>query len=185
VSETTVHFRLTPESLRNLERGPEVFREEIIVSMGNIARHIQTQVRMIIQRDDIIFTRFLFNSIDQWVETAGSIITALVGSAAEYAPYQEFGTTPHFVPFNVAPSLYDEARVKWEWTVPKGQSMYQEDNKGRMWLVPPGGGKPAWGLMVTGQKQPFLWPGFQESLEFAELQLREACRRASARLEVV
>lgn len=144
------------------------------------------------------------------IEATGADIGVVVGTNVDYARYKEYGTIPHFVPFSMAPSLYIEARDDWHWTVPpakKGRELaakgpgkavsegpgglkqitghnktYLSASANKLWLCPKVGGKPTWGVFVSGKKEPFMWPGWEQSVEFCRARLLQAAQTAADRI---
>jgi hypothetical protein len=138
----------------------------------------------------------------------GLMIEGFVGTNLDYAKYPEFGTIPHFVPFHMAKSLYNEAIGDWGWIpVTKGASQrlnaqpdkavrtehglklvtgrsrtYVAIDTQKLWAKPHAAARPTWGLWVSGRKRPYLYPGWSESVEFITNRLTEGGQRAAARL---
>jgi phage gpG-like protein len=193
-----------------IDRVKEIFEEELQAACTDIGEHVQGRVQRKIEKDKIWYTGNLLNSIT-WslIEETASVIGVVVGTNVAYAKYQEYGTVPHFVPFHMAKTLYDQAVSDWGWikvtpgvsarlnagpgkAVTKGpgdmytitgkHQTYLTKNPERLWLKPYPDARPVWGVTVSGNKQPFLWPGWEESVEFCERRLNEACERASARI---
>lgn len=193
----------------------EIFEEELRAACVDIGEHVQGRVQGIIEKDKIWYTGTLLNSIT-WslIEETAAAIGVAVGTNVNYAKYQEYGTVPHFVPFHLAKTLYDQAVSDWGWIKvdmrtkagrelsarpagkavsqgPGGYAMitgkhqtYLTKHPERLWLRPAPNARPMWGVTVSGNKQPFLWPGWEESVEYCERRLNEACERAAARLRM-
>ncbi len=92
------------------------------------------------------------------------VMRIAVIAESDYAVYVEFGFQGHFVPFNIAPSLYREALSRWGWRPPSPQETPKNAKPGRMWLVPRGRKHAVWGVKVSGKARPFLRP----AIEFLE-----------------
>ena len=56
------------------------------------------------------------------------------------------------------------------------------DPDDKLWAKPYPDAKPVWGIFVSGRKQPFMYPGWIESLDFITQRLEEGGQRAAARL---
>jgi hypothetical protein len=170
----------------------ELFRQLLAAELGEAARDIgpmvQERIKARIEEDDIVNEGHLLNSITYATELAESVLRVLVGTNVPYAVYQEYGTVPHFVPFGDIPSggdgksLYNQAKHEWGWVDPPGRTAYEKDDRGRVWLCPEPDAKPTWGVFVSGRAQPFVFPGWQESVELIEARLRLACSKAAERL---
>ncbi len=188
----------------------EIFRDELMRACDDIGDHVAGGVKRIIIEEQIRYTSTLLESIT-WslFEETATIVGVAVGTNIDYAKYVEFGTVPHFVPFHIAKTLYDQAQADWGWTpvektttarlnavksalVRKGpggmftitgkHQTYLTKHPERLWLRPAPGARPVWGVTVSGEAQPFLWPGWEQSLAYCEKRLNEACERAAARL---
>ena len=133
-----------------------------------------------------------------------------VGTNLIYAKFQELGTVPHFVPFSMAPSLEVQARKEWGWlpvTKTQGRQLnakgpgkavsegpggfkqikgksrtYLTMKTDKIWLRPKPGGKPVWGVRVSGRAQPFIYPAWEMSVEWCEARLLTAAQRAGERI---
>jgi len=204
--EIPVVFEVT-----NIEFGPieEIFTEELRAAVGDCILHVQERVKSIIDKEDIYNEGHLVNSIASAMSMSTSPIEGTVGTNLKYARYVEDGTIPHFVPFHMAKSLYNQAKGDWGWVEPppkkraelnarpnkavrkeggfylvtgRHQTYAYEKHPERLWLCPAPGARPAWGVFVSGKAQPFMWPGWQQSLEYIEGRLLEACQRAAARV---
>ncbi|MBN1632229.1 MAG: HK97 gp10 family phage protein [Thermoleophilia bacterium] len=187
-----------------------IFREELTEACRDIGLHVSERVKRIITEEKIWYTGTLLNSIT-WslIEQTAVTIGVAMGTSVEYAKYQEYGTVPHFVPFHMAKTLYDQALYDWGWLPvtpklsarlnaapskavregPGGMSIitgkrqsYLTKHPERLWLRPAPGARPVWGVVVSGEKQPFLYPGWEQSLAWVERRLLGACDRASARI---
>ncbi|MBN1320741.1 MAG: HK97 gp10 family phage protein [Thermoleophilia bacterium] len=198
----------------------QIFREEFAEACQEIGLHVSERVKRIIIEEKIWYTGTLLNSIT-WslIEQTSVSIGVAVGTNLEYAKYQEYGTVPHFVPFHLAKTLYDQAQSDWGWLpVTKGTRAYRQaeaqptpgrgrtqsglltittrrfgpkrTNKTyvvdkypeRLWLKPHPNARPVWGVVVSGNKQPFLWPGWEQSVAWVERRLLRACERAAERI---
>ncbi|MHB8867435.1 MAG: hypothetical protein ACYC8U_01240 [Thermoleophilia bacterium] len=170
---------VTPQAM---ERLLAVFREEYALAGDDIGQHVQSRVQDIIEgAHDMVNEGALLGSIT-WVSAMiGSVLQVLVGTNVPYGKYKEYGTIPHFVPFHIAKSLYNQAKNQWGWVDPPGRSAYEADEKGRVWLAPAPGAKPTWGVFVSGERKPFLFPGWVASIEYIETRMQEAGQRAAAR----
>jgi len=205
-----VPFRLEvrPKDPGGLARAREVFQEEMRAAVKDCILHVQERVKTIIEDKDIVSEGHLVNSIALAMGIEGGLIVGQVGTNLSYARFQEFGTVPHFVPFHLAKSLYNQATRDWGWipvdkatkarlnrlgesrvtttkngqrTVPgRKQTYLNPDNK--IWAKPYPDAKPVWGVFVSGRKQPFMYPGWIESLDFITRRLEEGGQRAAARL---
>ncbi len=169
----------TPQAM---ERLLAFFREEYALAGDDIGQHVQSRVQDIIENThDMVSEGTLLNSITWASAMIGSVLQVLVGTNLPYAKYKEFGTIPHFVPFHMAKSLYNQAKNQWGWVDPPGRSAYEADEKGRVWLAPAAGARPTWGVFVTGERKPFLFPGWVASIEYIETRMQDASNRAVAR----
>ncbi len=216
--EIPVHLALRPANPEALKMVQQVFLEEFTAACQDIGLHVAERIKQNMRQQGkgqgLWNTGALINSIT-WSLIAATVtsIGVSVGTNLTYGKYKEFGTEPHFVPFHMAKSLYDEA-VGWGWkkvnkktkkyaalqAKPAGKAVSEgpagmklitgkhktylstPEHAERLWLTPPGGGKPAWGLFVSGEKQPFMFPGWIQSLEWVENRLVLAGNRAGARL---
>ncbi len=207
--QIALSFEVTRVDTSGLASAVAIFREELETACEDIGLHVQERVKGIITTEGIRYTSALLDSItwSLFVETA-SIIGVAVGTNLSYALYQEFGTVPHFVPFHMAKTLYDQAISDWGYIKvdpnesgrlnatpgkavskgPGGMSIitgkhqsYLTKHPDRLWLRSEPGGRPLWGVVVSGHKQPFLFPGWEQSVEYAEKRLTEACQQAAAR----
>ncbi|MBN1629915.1 MAG: HK97 gp10 family phage protein [Thermoleophilia bacterium] len=187
-----------------------VFQEELQAACIDIGDHVSGRVKRIIEEEEIRYTSTLMNSIT-WslIEETVNAIGVAVGTNILYAKYVEYGTVPHFVPFHLAKTLYDQAVADWGWlkvdtstsadlnarpsnkvrrtrggmfTITGKHQTYLTRHPERLWLQPGPGAKPVWGVVVSGRAQPFLWPGWEASLEYCEHRLNEAVERTAARL---
>jgi len=199
-----------PIDRAGLDRVAAVFVQELEAACRDIGEHVQGRIQRIIIDEKIWYTGTLLNSIT-WslIQETAAAIGVAVGTDVAYAKYQEFGTVPHFVPFHLAKTLYDQAVYDWGWlkvepqtsaalNARPGQAVrqgpagmflvtgkrqtYLTKHPERLWLKPYPDAKPVWGLVVSGAPQPFLYPGWEQSLEFVEERLLEACRRAAERV---
>ncbi|MCL5942750.1 MAG: hypothetical protein M1325_04410 [Actinobacteria bacterium] len=170
----------TPQAM---EQALAAFREEFALAGDDIGQHVQSRVQAIIEDQEMVNEGTLLGSITWAKAMIGSVLEVLVGTNVPYAKYKEFGTVPHFVPFHIAKSLYNQAKHEWGWVDPPGRAAYEQDSKGRVWLAPAPGAKPTWGVFVTGMRKPFLFPGWQASLDYIETRLKEAGRRAIERIQ--
>ncbi|MBN1631704.1 MAG: HK97 gp10 family phage protein [Thermoleophilia bacterium] len=185
-----------------------VFQEELRAACEDIGLHVSERIKRNMEKNHKIwYTGTLMNSIT-WslIDATASVIGVAVGTNVTYAPYVEYGTVPHFVPFHLAKTLYDQAVSDWKWikvdsgsvnarpskAVKKGpggffiitgkHQTYLTKHPERLWLKRDADAKPVWGVVVSGRKQPFLWPGWEESLEWVEDRLNEAVERTATRL---
>ena len=112
-----IPFRLDvrPKDPDGLARAQEVFLEEMRAAVSDCVLHVQERVKRIIEDDDIINEGHLVNSIALAMGIEGGVIVGQVGTNLTYAKFQEFGTVPHFVPFHLAKSLYNQAIGDWGW----------------------------------------------------------------------
>lgn len=168
----------------------EIIHEELDSAARDVGRHVVEQIKDVIDKEDIYNEGTLYQSITHSVRDENSVIAVLVGTALAYARYVEYGTIPHFVPFHIAKSLYNQAKNEWGWQDapvgryfdPRGKlQTYKLKDQQRMYLIPPGG-RPVWGVFVSGEAQPFMWPGWEASLDFIEERLRRAGQTASERI---
>ena len=193
-----------------MQQGLTIFREEMLLALQDIGLHVSERVKGIITGDGVWYTGTLLNSItwSLFMETA-AVLGVIVGTNVTYAKYQEYGTIPHFVPFHMAKSLYDQAISDWGYIkvtpkvstrlnaspgkgVSKGPGGYSQitgkhqtyltKHPERLWLQSKPGGKPLWGVVVSGKKQPFVYPGWEQSVPYAERRLLEAAQRAATRI---
>lgn len=204
-----IPFRLNvrakhPEAL---DRAPDVFLEEMRDAVSDCVLHVQEQVKYVIEDKDIVNEGHLVNSIAMAMGYRDGVIEGHVGTNLTYAKFQEFGTVPHFVPFHLAKSLYNQAIGDWGWIpVSKSESrklnaaggMNRRAKNGlriitgrrqtyltaddKLWAKPAPDAKPVWGLVVSGRKQPFMYPGWAESLEYITKRLEEGGQLAADRL---
>lgn len=218
----TVQITLDTSALRDFAASEvqAVFQEELRAASTDIGAHVSERVQGIIIEKGIRYTSELLGSIT-WslIEETAGVLGVAVGTNVLYGKYQEYGTVPHFVPFHLAKTLYDQAISDWGWIkVDRRTKAYREaeaepspgrgrtqnglltittrrfgpkrTNKTyvvdkypeRLWLKPGPDARPAWGVVVSGKKQPFLWPGWEASVEYCEDRLNEAVERAAARL---
>ena len=205
-----VPFRLDirPKDPDGLARAQAVFLEEMREAVSDCVLHVQEQVKRIIEDDDIVNEGHLINSIALAMGITEGVIVGRVGTNLTYAKFQEFGTVPHFVPFHLAKSLYNQATRDWGWipvskeesrrlnaaTDPRmrttknglraltGRRQTYLDPDDKLWAKPYPDAKPVWGIFVSGRKQPFMYPGWIESLDFITRRLEEGGQRAAARL---
>ena len=153
---------------------------ELGKAMVDIATQAKENIKDVIETEDIWNTGELYNSIDYVVEGEETLLQqAFIGTALTYAKYQEFGTVPHFVPFHIAKSLYNQAQHEWGWSTPdvKTLASLMASRPGFLWLIPPGAERPMWGVMVSGQAQPFMGPGLDMTNAYAGERLKEIITR--------
>ncbi|MBN1630474.1 MAG: HK97 gp10 family phage protein [Thermoleophilia bacterium] len=185
-----------------------IFREELTEACRDIGLHVSERVKRIIVEDKIWYTGTLLNSIT-WslIEETAATIGVAVGTNVEYARWVEYGTVPHFVPFHMAKTLYDQALHQWGWIVPKARNVpvtrpskavsagpggytmitgkhqtYLTKHPERLWLQKDAKSRPAWGVFVSGEPQPFFWPGWEQSVAWVERRLLRACDTAAQRI---
>ena len=204
-----VTLQLTGVKGGGIDQAPTIFAEEFRLACTDIGLRVSEAAKEIARGH--VNTGMLLNSITFALIAAGaSAIGVTVGTNVEYARYREFGTIPHFVPFSMAPSLYIEAQKEWGWTKPPAKmgralaaqspgkavsegpggmkqiqgrtKTYLSANADRLWLCPKPGGKPVWGIMVSGKATPFMWPAWEENLAWAEARLMQAAQRAANRI---
>jgi len=205
-----VPFRLEvrPKDPDGLARAQEVFQEEMKEAVSDCVLHVQEQVKKIIEVKDIINEGHLINSIALALGFDGGVIVGRVGTNLTYAKFQEFGTVPHFVPFHLAKSLYNQAVGDWGWIpvsksesrslnaaadprvtttkngrrIVTGRHQTYLDPGDKLWAKPYPDAKPVWGIVVSGRRQPFMYPGWIESLDFITRRLAQGGQRAAERL---
>ena len=222
MSEVTfdLHMTITPESLARIDEYLRLIDEELERALNDIGAHLVEAIKGVIKQKDILNTGDLFSSIAYIIDevpglsTGGSGGSLVAGTNKEYGRYVELGTSPHFVPFHMALSLYNQAQGQWGWlpvtrkagarlntemnakpskaiqvdadglvkVTGRRQTYYLDKHPERLWLRPAPGAKPTWGVFVSGEKQPFIYPGFEESVAWIEERLNEAPQRALARL---
>ena len=164
-----------------------VFQEEFNAAARDIGAHVQEEVQSgILNMADeaLVDTGHLLNSITFAAELIGTLVQVIVGTNVPYAKYQEYGTRPHWVPFHLAPSLYKELRRKWGWEYPTEEEAAGLD-PGRLWLKKTKDSRPMWGCFVSGEAQPFLWPGWERSVAFIEARLTLAGQRVAQRINTM
>lgn len=205
-----IAIRVRPVAAGSTRAAIEIFREELMAACDDIGKHVEGRVKQIINEEGIRYTSHLLESITYSIfqETA-TIVGVTVGTNINYAKYQELGTVPHFVPFHLAKTLYDQAQNDWGWlpvdrnesralsakpspkvkpgpggffTITGRKQTYLTKHPERLWLRPHPDARPVWGVVVSGEAQPFLYPGWERSVAYAEERLHEACARANARL---
>jgi hypothetical protein len=214
MSETVripIHIRVFPADAAAMAKAQQIFLEELRSAAEDCVLHVQERVKLNIEKDNLVYTSHLLNSIATAVVLNGLLINGYVGTNLNYAKYPEFGTVPHFVPFNLAPSLYEEMQRKFGWVKPdmrkavnralKSQPPGKAVSEGpgglnqitgkkqtylvgdatKLWLQPNKDARPVWGLFVSGRKRPYLFPGWEQSLPFITNRLQEGCRRAADR----
>jgi hypothetical protein len=203
-----IRLLVRPKDPEGLARAADVLTEEMRAAVSDCVLHVQERVKKIIEVKDIINEGHLINSIASAMGFDAGVIVGQVGTNLTYAKYQEFGTIPHFVPFHLAKSLYNQAIGDWGWIpvdkteskrlnavadprvqsigrgmrVVTGRRQTYLNPDGKIWAKPYEDAKPVWGIFVTGRKQPFMYPGWIESLAFITERLAEGGRRAAERL---
>jgi len=206
--EIPMRFELRPVNPQGLAQVQQILLEEMRAAMSDCLLHVQERIKGLILEDDLVYTSHLVNSITMAMGVGESVITGTVGTNVDYAKYQEFGTVPHFVPFNLAPSLYEEMQRKWGWVKPgvsaskalkganpaakegphgmstiKGKhATYLTAHPDRLYLQHDRDSRPIWGVMVSGRKRPFMFPGWEQSIEFIEQRLRQGAQQAANRI---
>lgn len=206
--EIPLRLEVKPRDPEGLARAADVFLEEMREAVSDCILHVQERVKNIIEVKDIVNEGHLVNSIAMALGIEGAVIVGQVGTNLMYAKFQEFGTVPHFVPFHLAKSLYNQAIGDWGWipvdkseskrlnAVPDprvknigrglravtGRKQTYLNPDGKVWAKPYEDAKPVWGIVVSGRKQPFMYPGWIESVEFITDRLTEGGRRAAERL---
>jgi len=206
--EIPLRLEVKPRDPEGLARAADVFLEEMREAVSDCILHVQERVKNIIEVKDIVNEGHLVNSIAMALGIEGAVIVGQVGTNLMYAKFQEFGTVPHFVPFHLAKSLYNQAIGDWGWIpvdkseskrlnavpdprvknigrglrVVTGRRQTYLNPDGKIWAKPYEDAKPVWGIFVTGRKQPFMYPGWIESLAFITERLAEGGRRAAERL---
>ena len=206
-----VTLQLTGVSGGGIDQAQAIFADEFRVACQDIGLRVSEAVKERImgpgQGHGLWNTGMLLNSIT-WslIEASGSAVGVVVGTNVEYARYKEFGTIPHFVPFHMAKSLYDEAKGDWGWlpvtkkasaglnsaaapgvqthasglkTVTGRHRTYALSGTDRLWLKPGPDAKPVWGVFVSGKAVPFMWPGWEASIAYCEERLMQAAQRAA------
>lgn len=104
----------------------------------------------------------LANSINHDVRQTMFGVVGAVGTNVTYAPFQEFGTKRHFVPFSVAPDLLDWLRRKAKITpMSVGGGRYDLYIRGTNTLIR----RAAKGIFVSGEAQPYLTPAFEKHID--------------------
>lgn len=195
-----------------MEKIQRIILAELDDGVRDCVLHVQERVKWIIEnREQLVNEGHLINSITNAKQLVGSVIEGYVGSNVMYAKYQEYGTIPHFVPFHLAKSLYNEAIGDWGWipvtkaerarlNIYKGnvkmryhegaylvtgrhQTYWFDKYPDRLWAKPTENSRPVWGVFVSGRKRPFLYPGWAESVEYILGRLDEAGERAAARIQ--
>jgi len=205
--EIPIELELGPIDHAKIQTAMAAFHEELQHACEDIGLHVSERIKRIIIDEKIWYTGALLNSIT-WslIEQTASSVGVAVGTNVLYAKYQEFGTIPHFVPFHLAKTLYDQAVNDWGWlkvdpasvtarpsravrkgphgmyTITGKHQTYLTRHPERMWLRPGPDARPVWGVVVSGRAQPFLYPGWEQSLEYCEDRLNEACRIAADRI---
>lgn len=178
-----VTLRVEEEWAYKVDELIAAYHAEIEAALTECAFYVSEQIKDVILTRDIHNTGNLYNSITFTpAELVGDVYEAMVGTAVEYARYQEFGTRPHFVPFHIAEDLYHQAKHEWGWKEPGAKQAARLDPS-RKWLVRPGAKKPTWGVFVTGQAQPFIYPGFEASLDWMEKRILQIPDAVAARME--
>lgn len=203
-----MRFEITPVNPQGFAQAQQIFLEEMRAAVGDCVLHVQERVKGLILADNLVYTSHLVNSIAGAVGIDGLVVTGAVGTNISYAKYQEFGTVPHFVPFNLAPSLYEEMQRKWGWVKPspreskalkgpnpaakqgphgmstiKGKrATYLTAHPDRLYLQHDRDSRPIWGVMVSGRKRPFMFPGWEQSIAFIEQRLRQGAQQAADRI---
>lgn len=122
-----VHIEGLEEALKKLT--PDLYAEPLKTFWTRSAAAVQGRAREKAPHD----TGRLRNSIVYQIDDASPAMYAVVGTDVFYAPYQEFGTVPHFVP----------AKFIGRWAELHGFGYT--------------------GLWVSGEAHPYLTPGFEES----------------------
>ena len=197
-----------------LAQAGAIFREELLLACQDIGLQVSEAAKETIigkgQGHGLWNTGALLNSIT-WslIEAAGTQVGVIVGTNVEYAKYKEFGTIPHFVPFHLAKSLYDEAKGDWGWlpitksasaklnsatapgveahangikTVTGRHRTYVLASTDRLWLKPGPDAKPVWGVVVSGKAEPFLYPAWTVCVAYCQQRLLRAAQAAANRI---
>lgn len=179
-----IPIRLDVQTSAAMGRVVDIFTQELRAAAEDIGLHVTERVKANMAEQGrgagLWNTGALINSITWATEMSEQIVSVMVGTNLEYGKYKEFGTEPHFVPFYMAHSLYLQAKNDWGWVPPSAKEAGTLD-PGRVWLKPTPDARPAWGVFVTGAKEPFLFPGWIESVQWIEARLLGAANRAAAR----
>jgi len=190
MNPSTAQFRIRWEytGCKGMEKLDQIFREELEAMAKDVGDHVvMTTQDYILGLEDqaLIDTGHLLNSITTGWEWLNSYdILTSTGTNVPYAKYQEFGTRPHFVPFDIAPSLYAELQRKWNWVQPSPTEMAKLTQKGHnLWLKRTRDSRPMWGVRVTGEAQPFLQPGWSQSIGYIERRIDEVGKRFEERVK--
>jgi hypothetical protein len=67
-------------------------------------------------------------------------------------------------------------------TIKGKHATYLTAHPDRLYLQKDRNSKPIWGVWVSGRKRPFMFPGWEGSLEFIANRLQEGARRAADRI---
>ena len=211
-----VRLEIRGIAMTGVEQAATIFRAEFLDACQDIGLHVSERIKQIMRGKGhghgLWNTGDLINSITWSLTMAtGTALGVVVGTNLEYGRYKEFGTVPHFVPFHLAKSLYDEARGDWGWlpvdkrtreykglqsqanpavqhgpgglkTVTGRRRTYVLTSTDRLWLRPSADAKPVWGVHVSGKAEPFMYPGWEASVEYCEKRLLEAAQRAGQRI---
>jgi len=159
----------------DLETTLGIINDEILAAGKDIGDHVHARVKDIIEDRDIYNEGTLHESITYEAELVAAMLTVTVGTEVYYAKYVEGGTVPHFVPFHIAKSLYNQVKNDWGW------DDAGIDEKGRWLLRPEPDAEPVYGIMVSGRAQPFLFPGWEESIGFIQQRIDLAGERINTR----
>jgi hypothetical protein len=215
MSPNALDYRLRWEytGVTGLGEVDKIFRDELESMARDVGEHVvQTCQDYIYDRPngELFFTGDLLGSITYGVEWLNTYdILTNVGTNLNYGRWQELGTRPHFVPFAIAPSLYDELQRKWGWVKPTGREAERlagiplsgetirpglrittgrsqtYANMGRLWLKRTPNSRPMWGVRVSGEPRPFIQPGWSQSVAFIEERIAECGRRVEQRVRGV
>jgi phage gpG-like protein len=155
------------------------FEDEMEKACEDIGNHVVRRTTEYIKNElegdrPLVDTGRLVSSITYAAEKTDTGWATLVGTNVFYAKYQEYGTTPHWVPFDVAEGLYLELQRKWGWVEPSPKELASLQGKHTRWLKPFPDARPMWGCRVSGKAQPFLQPGFEMSEPFIVQRLEDA-----------
>jgi hypothetical protein len=211
--EIPFHLDVRAPQPEVMEQVRQIFLEEMTAAVKDCVLHVHERVKRIIEdreasHGDLINEGHLINSIATAMGLRGNVIEGQVGTNLDYAKYPEFGTVPHFVPFHMAKSLYNEAIGDWGWIpVTKAERRflgaqpdkavrtqgalklvtgrvrtYVVNDTQKLWAKPAPDARPVWGVWVSGRKRPYLYPGWVESLGFITARLEEGGRRAAGRI---
>jgi HK97 gp10 family phage protein len=110
------------------------FPEWVDAANQETAREIRDEARNNIQQLDAFDTGALYDSIE--IRTSAKGLSVSVGSTAKYAPFIEFGTSPHFPPLEPIRAWCRRKGIPEEAAYPIARAISERGTPERPFLYP-------------------------------------------------